>query len=151
MGSVLDRNTFHRTIHKLHVIRIRHTLITWPCKGKWSKKSWISDSLPQVSGSIVAPDSKWAWIGHHINTWLAFSYVNGLIFSGKGQIDGQGSAWWPNPCLQNVQTVRIHTHMSLYIYQFTDHWFPSFKCTKVKSALLSHFYVFRVPNAVDQV
>lgn len=57
----------------------------------------------QVSGNIVAPDTKWAWIGHQINTWLVFSHVNGLFISGKGQIDGQGSAWWQNPCLQNVQ------------------------------------------------
>lgn len=56
----------------------------------------------QIFGNIVAPNNKSAWIGYHINTWLSFTKVNGLIISGQGQIDGQGSAWWPQPCLQHV-------------------------------------------------
>ncbi|KAA8540480.1 hypothetical protein F0562_024601 [Nyssa sinensis] len=57
----------------------------------------------QVSGNIVAPNEKSAWTGYHINRWLTFSNINGLIINGRGQIDGKGSAWWPQPCLENVQ------------------------------------------------
>ncbi|KAI8017476.1 putative polygalacturonase [Camellia lanceoleosa] len=68
-----------------------------PCKS--------SNIFVQVLGNLVAPNTKWAWIGHHINTWLTFSNVSGLSIIGQqGRIDGQGSAWWPQPCLQqNVQ------------------------------------------------
>ncbi|KAL7191418.1 hypothetical protein ACSBR2_023485 [Camellia fascicularis] len=62
-------------------------------------------SMALCSRNLVAPNTKWAWIGHHINTWLTFSNVSGLSIIGQqGRIDGQGSAWWPQPCLQqNVQ------------------------------------------------
>ncbi|CAL5398108.1 unnamed protein product [Camellia sinensis] len=70
-----------------------------PCKS--------SNIYVQVLGNLVAPNTKWAWIGHHIDTWLAFSNVNGLSIIGQqGRIDSQGSAWRPLPCLQqNVQNV----------------------------------------------
>lgn len=52
----------------------------------------------RILGSIVAPDQPSAWEGHHINTWLVFSNVNGLVVNGGGQIDGQGSSWWSRNC-----------------------------------------------------
>lgn len=72
----------------------------------------------QLSGKIVAPNKKSEWIGYHINSWLTFSNVNGLVISGRGQIDGQGSAWWPQPCLQdNVCTYAyICAQYVIYIY-----------------------------------
>jgi len=54
---------------------------------------------PQLSGSIVAPMTKPEYSGFHTNTWLGFSFIDGLIISGKGSIDGRGSVWWQNPCL----------------------------------------------------
>ncbi|XP_052176544.1 probable polygalacturonase At3g15720 isoform X2 [Diospyros lotus] len=68
---------------------------TGPCKP--------SNIHLQVSGNLVAPNTKWAWKGYHTDTWLSFSYVNGLTITGPGQINGQGSAWWPNACLHNEQ------------------------------------------------
>ncbi|CAL5401287.1 unnamed protein product [Camellia sinensis] len=70
-----------------------------PCKS--------SNIYVQVLVNLVAPNTKWAWIGHHIDMWLAFSNVNGLSIIGQqGRIDSQGSAWRPLPCLQqNVQNV----------------------------------------------
>ncbi|XP_022720773.1 probable polygalacturonase At3g15720 [Durio zibethinus] len=56
----------------------------------------------QISGNIVAPNSKLAWKGYHINRWLTFTNVNGLMIIGSGTIDGRGSAWWPQPCLYKV-------------------------------------------------
>ncbi|CAL5199800.1 unnamed protein product [Lathyrus oleraceus] len=55
----------------------------------------------QLSGNIVAPATKSEYSGSHLNTWIGFSFVNGLIISGKGTIDGRGSMWWKQPCLGN--------------------------------------------------
>ncbi|KAL2516584.1 putative polygalacturonase [Forsythia ovata] len=54
-----------------------------------------------VSGMIIAP-KKPEWRGNkQLNAWLIFANINGLIVSGKGTINGQGSSWWPQPCLNN--------------------------------------------------
>ncbi|KAL1077231.1 hypothetical protein V6Z11_D10G082700 [Gossypium hirsutum] len=53
-------------------------------------------------GNIVAPNSKMAWKGFHINRWLAFTQVNGLTIIGSGTINGRGAAWWSQPCLHKV-------------------------------------------------
>ncbi|KAK8274573.1 hypothetical protein V6Z12_D10G082400 [Gossypium hirsutum] len=55
-----------------------------------------------MSGNIVAPNSKMAWKGFHINRWLAFTQVNGLTIIGSGTINGRGAAWWSQPCLHKV-------------------------------------------------
>ncbi|KAK8595132.1 hypothetical protein V6N13_016039 [Hibiscus sabdariffa] len=55
-----------------------------------------------MPADIVAPNSKMAWDGFHINRWLAFTNVNGLNIIGSGTINGRGHAWWPNPCLHKV-------------------------------------------------
>ncbi|KAB2061326.1 hypothetical protein ES319_A10G078700v1 [Gossypium barbadense] len=55
-----------------------------------------------MSGNIVAPNSKMAWKGFHINRWLAFTHVNGLTIIGSGTINGRGAAWWSQPCLHKV-------------------------------------------------
>ncbi|KAJ7962869.1 Pectin lyase-like superfamily protein [Quillaja saponaria] len=61
-----------------------------PCKS-----SYIN---VQLSGNLVAPKSKSDYKGYHLDTWLSFSNINGLVITGDGTIDGQGSVWWPNPC-----------------------------------------------------
>ncbi|XP_019458885.1 PREDICTED: probable polygalacturonase At3g15720 [Lupinus angustifolius] len=66
---------------------------TGPCKSTYT--------YIQVLGNIVAPKTKSEYSGHHTNTWLGFSNINGLIIKGKGIIDGRGSAWWQQPCLGN--------------------------------------------------
>ncbi|KAK1396919.1 hypothetical protein POM88_006782 [Heracleum sosnowskyi] len=55
-----------------------------------------------LSGNIVAPNNKLEWTGYHIDAWLTFSYVNGLVITGNGLIDGQGSVWWSQPCLHDL-------------------------------------------------
>nr|KJB70598.1 hypothetical protein B456_011G082200 [Gossypium raimondii] len=47
-----------------------------------------------MSGNIVAPDSKSAWKGYHLDMWLAFTNVNGLTIIGSGTINGRGAIWW---------------------------------------------------------
>nr|DAD29108.1 TPA_asm: hypothetical protein HUJ06_030576 [Nelumbo nucifera] len=49
----------------------------------------------QISGNIVAPVDASAWNkdadkGH----WILFDSINGLVISGSGEINGQGSYWW---------------------------------------------------------
>ncbi|KAK2974390.1 hypothetical protein RJ640_021246 [Escallonia rubra] len=38
-----------------------------------------------LSGNLVAPNRKSAWVGFHINSWLTFANVNGLTINGRGQ------------------------------------------------------------------
>ncbi|XP_021906582.1 probable polygalacturonase At3g15720 [Carica papaya] len=51
----------------------------------------------QIEGNIVAPRNPGEWEGRDVQHWLEFSDVNGLLLSGSGVIDGQGSHWWLNP------------------------------------------------------
>ncbi|KAI8011374.1 putative polygalacturonase [Camellia lanceoleosa] len=47
------------------------------------------------SRHIVASSSLFQWQEYNnIQSWLSFSFVNGLIINGGGQINGQGSIWW---------------------------------------------------------
>lgn len=81
---------------------IQNDLITLVVSEEWPIKCflWI-----QLSGNIVAPATKSEYSGSHLNTWIGFSFVNGLIISGKGTIDGRGSMWWKQPCLGNPSPV----------------------------------------------
>ncbi|KAK7271173.1 hypothetical protein RJT34_26838 [Clitoria ternatea] len=75
---------------------LKPVTFTGPCKSNYT--------YIQLSGKIVAPRTKSEYKGFHTNTWLGFSFINGLIISGKGTIDGRGSAWWQQPCIGNAQT-----------------------------------------------
>ncbi|KAK4735644.1 hypothetical protein R3W88_009905 [Solanum pinnatisectum] len=52
----------------------------------------------QVSGNIIAPNSKSAWDGAATNAWLTFANINHLTVNGNGVFDGQGHIWWSNAC-----------------------------------------------------
>ncbi|XP_028186858.1 probable polygalacturonase At3g15720 isoform X3 [Glycine soja] len=72
---------------------LKPTTFSGPCKSNYT--------YIQLSGNIIAPKTKSEYSGFHTNTWLGFSFVNGLAISGKGTIDGRGSAWWQQPCVGN--------------------------------------------------
>ncbi|XP_070026676.1 probable polygalacturonase At3g15720 [Nicotiana sylvestris] len=55
----------------------------------------------QVSGNIIAPNSKSGWDGRATNAWLIFENIDHLTVNGNGVFDGQGHVWWSNPCLDN--------------------------------------------------
>ncbi|WVY99634.1 hypothetical protein V8G54_025704 [Vigna mungo] len=74
---------------------LKPTTFSGPCKSNYT--------YIQLSGNIVAPKTKPEYSGFHTNTWLGFSFIDGLIISGKGSIDGRGSIWWQQPCLGNSQ------------------------------------------------
>ncbi|OWM78267.1 hypothetical protein CDL15_Pgr015086 [Punica granatum] len=62
---------------------------------KLRQKHLIMHALKvELLGSIIAPSNPSAWAGFDQSKWLRFESVNGLTLDGKGQIDGQGSAWW---------------------------------------------------------
>ncbi|CAK8571452.1 unnamed protein product [Lathyrus sativus] len=50
----------------------------------------------EIRGTIIAPKSRksWKWVDSDSESWIVFSHVRGLVISGKGTIDGQGSSWW---------------------------------------------------------
>ena len=77
---------------------------------------------PQLSGNIVAPETKSGYSGYHTNTWLGFSYVNGLIISGKGTIDGRGSAWWSQSCLRNSSSVSKFYPFNCPLTFYPNNW-----------------------------
>ncbi|XP_054779578.1 probable polygalacturonase At3g15720 [Prosopis cineraria] len=88
---------------------LRPVIFKGPCKSKYI--------YIQLTGNIVAPKTKGEYKGSQINTWLSFNYVEGLIISGKGTIDGRGSIWWDQPCLGNPvpgTTCRPPTALTLY-------------------------------------
>ncbi|XP_061359824.1 probable polygalacturonase At1g80170 [Gastrolobium bilobum] len=107
-GKTNDSPAFQKAWHdvcqsKSHMSRLiipatktfllKPVTFTGPCKSNYT--------YIQLSGNIVAPKTKSEYAGFHTNTWLGFSSVNGLIVSGRGTIDAQGSAWWQQPCLGN--------------------------------------------------
>ncbi|XP_058784558.1 probable polygalacturonase At3g15720 [Vicia villosa] len=61
-----------------------------PCKSKTINV--------EIMGTIIAPKSResWKWDNNDSESWIAFSHVNGLVISGEGTFDGQGSSWWNN-------------------------------------------------------
>ncbi|ESR63689.1 hypothetical protein CICLE_v10010440mg, partial [Citrus x clementina] len=64
---------------------LQSTTFRGPCK---------SNSVNiQVSGTIVAPDSK-SWKQCGSQCWLSLYDVQGLSIDGSGTIDGNGRGWW---------------------------------------------------------
>ncbi|KAF7837039.1 putative polygalacturonase [Senna tora] len=50
----------------------------------------------KIEGTITAPRSvnAWKWPDSHRDSWIQFSYINGLSITGRSLIDGQGAPWW---------------------------------------------------------
>ncbi|KAL5067813.1 hypothetical protein RYX36_018700, partial [Vicia faba] len=50
----------------------------------------------EIMGTIIAPKNRESWKldDNDSESWISFSHVNGLVISGEGIIDGQGSSWW---------------------------------------------------------
>jgi polygalacturonase len=55
----------------------------------------------QIDGTIVAPDEPSNWDSKFQRIWLEFSKLKGVVFQGKGVIDGSGSKWWAASCKKN--------------------------------------------------
>lgn len=72
--------------------------------------------LSQVSGNIIAPNTKSAWDGRATNAWLTFSNIDHLTVNGHGVFDGRGHLWWSNPCL-NDNTSQVSLIKILIIFK----------------------------------
>ncbi|KAI9074738.1 hypothetical protein K1719_043270 [Acacia pycnantha] len=80
-----------------------------PCKSK--------NIIIQFTGNIVAPKTKGEYSGQ-INTWLGFSYVDGLTITGTGTVDGRGSIWWNHPCIgSSVSGAKCRPPSALTLYR----------------------------------
>lgn len=55
----------------------------------------------QIDGTIIAPDEPKNWDPKFPRIWLDFSKLNGVLFQGRGVIDGSGSKWWASSCKKN--------------------------------------------------
>ncbi|XP_077237150.1 putative polygalacturonase At2g43860 [Tasmannia lanceolata] len=53
----------------------------------------------KVVGNLLAPPGMLEW--KDAFAWLAFSHINLLTIDGSGQMNGQGSVWWPLNCRVN--------------------------------------------------
>ncbi|XP_028766352.1 probable polygalacturonase At3g15720 [Neltuma alba] len=98
-----------RLIVPARTFLLKPVIFKGPCKSQYI--------YIQLSGKIVAPKTKGGYSGSQLNTWLGFNYVEGLIISGKGTIDGRGSIWWDNPCLGKAvpgTSCRPPTALTLY-------------------------------------
>ncbi|XP_045806044.1 probable polygalacturonase At1g80170 [Trifolium pratense] len=85
--------TSHLIIPAAKTFLLRPITFSGPCKSNYI--------YIELSGNIVAPQTKSEYSGSHLNTWIGFSFINGLIINGKGTIDGRGSMWWKQPCIGN--------------------------------------------------
>lgn len=65
-------------------------------------KGPCSDELViQIDGTIVAPSEPSTWDAKNPRNWLTFSNLKGVLFQGRGVIDGSGTNWWKNSCKRN--------------------------------------------------
>ena len=59
-------------------------------------------------GDITAPKSLDGWEGCDTNGYMIiFDSIDGLTIEGPGQLDGQGSIWWPGLEVQ----VKLFNHL----------------------------------------
>lgn len=70
----------------------------------------------QLEGTIIAPQNSGDWTRK--DRWIVFSGIDGLILTGGGQIDGQGSVWW-KACSVKVQK-HAYNYMLLVLILFNS-------------------------------
>lgn len=70
----------------------------------------------QIDGTIVAPDEPSNWDSKFERIWLEFSQLKGVVFQGKGVIDGSGSKWWAASCKKNKSNVKHSFLRFRYLY-----------------------------------
>nr|AAC98004.1 Similar to gb/AJ002532 endo-polygalacturonase from Arabidopsis thaliana and is a member of the polygalacturonase family PF/00295 [Arabidopsis thaliana] len=76
---------------------VNATKFNGPCE----QKLIIQVKLSSIDGTIVAPDEPSNWDSKFQRIWLEFSKLKGVVFQGKGVIDGSGSKWWAASCKKN--------------------------------------------------
>ena len=64
----------------------------------------------QIDGTILAPNKIWTL---KKDSWIDFTYINGLTIDGLGKIKGQGNIWWD---CRAQKVVIFSPHLNIYIY-----------------------------------
>ncbi|KAL8216851.1 hypothetical protein R6Q57_023688 [Mikania cordata] len=71
----------------------------------------------KLLGDITAPKNVDGWKGCETTGYLMhFTSVQGLIIEGPGQLDGQGSIWWPKEVDIKVFKVNHHLGLLMIVY-----------------------------------
>lgn len=64
-----------------------------PCKGS---------VVVRVRGAVLAPVDLEVFDRTKRQDWIAFNYIDGMLITGRGGFDGQGSSAWPlNDCARS--------------------------------------------------
>ncbi|KAG7594431.1 Parallel beta-helix repeat [Arabidopsis thaliana x Arabidopsis arenosa] len=72
------------------VFKITSTIFSGPCK---------PGLVFQLDGVLMPPDGPEEWPEKdNKNQWLVFYRLDGITFSGKGTVEGNGQKWWDLPC-----------------------------------------------------
>lgn len=66
----------------------------------------------------MAPDEPSDWDPKLQRVWLEFSKLKGVVFQGKGVIDGSGSKWWAASCKKNKSNVKNLLYPKLAFFNF---------------------------------
>ncbi|KAJ0824925.1 putative endo-polygalacturonase [Helianthus annuus] len=78
------------------------------------------DLLVQIDGNIIAPDEPKNWDPKNPRNWLYFSNLNGVVFQGRGVIDGSGRKWWAASCKKNKTNPCVGAPTALTIDQSSN-------------------------------
>lgn len=93
----------------------------------------------QIQGTLLASKEFKYSVG--IDHWILFQYVDNLVISGGGSLDGQGASSWPyNDCLKNSRCKAlpgVSCCTRFYsIYNFIPYLFRSSTCeSELKNSL----------------
>ncbi|KAK9287814.1 hypothetical protein L1049_016256 [Liquidambar formosana] len=73
-----------------YVFTITSTIFSGPCK---------PGLVFQVDGVLMPPNGPDCWPeSDSKNQWLVFYKIDGMAFTGRGTIEGNGEKWWELPC-----------------------------------------------------
>ncbi|KAK9669516.1 hypothetical protein RND81_13G136300 [Saponaria officinalis] len=129
-------------VPKRRTYLVNATIFAGPCADRLTVK---------IDGTIVAPADPNHW--DHVKfgrIWLVFSNLTGVLFKGKGVIDGSGSQWWASSCKRNRTNPCIPAPTALTLEASSD---IRFRDLTVINSQQFHFTIYncksvRVTNAV---
>lgn len=69
----------------------------------------------KLDGVLMPPDGPEEWPEKDSKQqWLVFYRLDGITFSGKGTVEGNGQKWWDLPC--KPHRVKIFTNFVITFY-----------------------------------
>ncbi|KAH9627203.1 hypothetical protein KSS87_020749 [Heliosperma pusillum] len=111
---------------------VNATIFNGPC---------VDKLIVKIEGTIVAPAVIKEWDPKLIRVWLCFNNLTGVLFKGKGVLDGSGSNWWAasckrnksNPCTKAPTSLTIDNSSAIYVKDLTIRNSQQFHFTIVRS------------------